>query len=135
MMAAEKRIAKDRLPRAVQKTAEEQSKGAVVRGYSKDIENGKLEYEVQLQINGHSKDVTIAPGGSVLEIEEQVGIDSLPSQVRAALEAKAKTGKITKIESLTKRGAIVAYEAQVITAGKRSELQVGPQGQTLDHEE
>ena len=30
---------------------------------------------------------------------------------------------------------LVAYEAQVTTNGKRSEVQVGPDGKPLDHEE
>ena len=40
-----------------------------------------------------------------------------------------------KVESITKHDKVVAYEAQVITNGKRSEVQVGPDGKPLDHEE
>ena len=133
--AAERKIAKSDLPPAVQKTAEQQSVGATVTGYSKDTEDGKLEYEVQMASNGHSKDVTIAPDGKLIEIEEQIMMGNLPANVKAALQSKAGKGKITKIESLTKHGAIVAYEAQVLTAGKRSEVQVGPNGENLAHEE
>jgi len=133
--AAETKISKSDLPAAVQKTAEEQSKGASVRGYSKDKEDGKLEYEVQMTSDGHSKDVTIAPDGQLMEIEEEVALESLPTAARSGLEAKAGKGQITKVESLTKHGALVAYEAQVQTAKKHSEIQVGPNGETLAHEE
>jgi hypothetical protein len=51
------------------------------------------------------------------------------------LQAKAGKGKITKVESLTKKDKLVAYEAQVVTNGKKSEVQVGPDGKPLDHEE
>jgi hypothetical protein len=51
------------------------------------------------------------------------------------LQAKAGDGKLVKVESLTRNGKCVAYEAQVVTDGKRSELQVGPDGRLLDHEE
>ncbi len=135
MLAAEKRISKADLPAPVQKTADEQTKGATVRGYSKDIESGKVEYEVEAILNGHSKDITIAPDGTLIEIEEQVSIDALSPNVRSGLRAKAANGKITKVESLTKHGKIVAYEAQVLTAGKRSDVQVGPDGKGLSHEE
>lgn len=134
-IAADKKISKNELPKEVQKTADEQSKGAIVRGYSKEIEGGQLEFEVQLQVKGHSKDVSIAPNGKVLEIEEQVEMESLPQNVRSALEARSKSGKITRIESITKQGVIVAYEAQISRSGKHSEIQVSPQGQALDHEE
>ena len=134
-VAAEKKITKDQLPDAVRITAEQQSIGSTVIAYSQDRENGKLEYEVEMTINGHSKDVTIAPDGQLLEIEEQVALTRLPSAVQSALRQKAGKGTITKVESLTKHGALVAYEAQVSNAGKHSEVQVGPKGQTLPHNE
>jgi hypothetical protein len=51
------------------------------------------------------------------------------------LQAKAGGGKILKVETLTKRGELVAYEAKVMNNGKKSEIQVGPDGKPLDHEE
>jgi len=133
--AAEKRISRDDLPAAVQKAADEQAQVATVRGYSKEVENGQLEYEVQMVTNGHTKDVSIAPDGRVLEVEEQVDIANLPGDVNSGLRARAKTGKITKVESIKKGGTLVAYEAQIVSAGRRWEVQVGPDGGRLDHEE
>ncbi len=133
--AAEKRISKSALPPAVEKTAAEQSKGAIVRGYTQDKENGQVEYEVEMTVNGHSKDVSFGSDGRVLEVEEQVEMGALPAAVQAGLKGRAGRGNITKIESLTKHGAIVAYEAQVSNQGKHSEIQVGPDGKPLDHEE
>lgn len=68
-------------------------------------------------------------------IEEQVDVKSLPAHVVSSLRGRAGRGLITKVESITKLGALVAYEAQVDTAGKHSEIQVGPSGQALKHEE
>jgi uncharacterized membrane protein YkoI len=134
LLAAEKRISKADLPTPVQKTADRQTKGGTVHGYSRELENEKVEYEVQAIVNGHDLDIAIAPDGTLIEIEEQISIDSLSPNVRSGLSAAAANGKITKVESLTKHGKIVAYEAQVMTAGKRSEVQVGPDGKGLDHE-
>jgi len=133
--AQEKKVKKSDLPAAVQKTADEQSKGATVKSYGSETEDGKLIYEVQLTVNGHSKDVSISPEGAVLEVEEEVAMDSLPAEVREGLKQKAGTGKIAKVESLTKQGKLVAYEAQVRTNGKKSEVQVGPDGKALAHPE
>jgi hypothetical protein len=133
--AQERRIEKSDLPPAVQRAADEQSKGATVRGYSTEIENGKREYELESMVNGRSRDVTIAPDGTVLEVEQQVEMGELPASVRDALQAQTGSGKITRIESLTKQGKLVAYEAQVRRAGKRSEIQVGPDGKSLPHPE
>lgn len=133
--AVETRISRDKLPEAVGKTADEQSQGATVRGYSKESENGQIEYEVEMTVSGHSKDVSIAPDGRVLEVEEEVALDALSPQVRKGLEAKAAGAKINNVESLTKNGKIVAYEAHLAKLGKHSEVQVGPEGKPLDHAE
>jgi len=129
--AQEKKLKRSDLPAAVQRSADEQSAGARVRGYSTEKENGQDVYEVEMTVHGHGRDVTIAADGTVLEIEEQMALDSLPTAVQAGLRQLAGSGRITKVESLTKRGTLVAYEAQVRTGTKRSEIQVGPDGKKL----
>jgi hypothetical protein len=134
-MAQEKKIQRSNLPAAVEKTVAVQSQGATIRGFSEEKENGQTYYEAELMTNGHSRDVLMDASGKIVEVEEQVALESLPVVVREGLEAKAGTGKILKVESLTKHGDLVAYEAQVISNGKRSEVQVSPDGKPLDHEE
>jgi hypothetical protein len=131
----EKKISRSQLPPAVQKTVDEQSKGATVRGYSQEKEAGKTYYEAEMNVNNHSKDVLMDGDGKVVEIEEEVPFESLPANVQSGLQAQAKNGKVGKVESLTKNDKLVAYEAKVMTNGKKSEVQVGPNGQRLDHEE
>ena len=134
-LAQEKTIQKAELPAAVQKTADEQSKGATVKGYSSEVEDGKLTYEVQLIVNGHGRDVAIDANGVVIEIEDEVEMVSLPAAVQDGLKKKAGEGKILRVESLTKKGKLVAYEAVVQTGTKKKEIQVGPDGKPLAHEE
>ncbi len=106
-----------------------------MKGFSTEKENGQTLYEAEMTVSGHSKDVTIDANGALVEIEEQVALDSLPATVKGGLQAKAGTGKILKVESLTKHDKLVAYEAVVRTDGKKKEIQVGPEGKPLDHEE
>jgi hypothetical protein len=134
-IAQEKKIKRSDLPPAVEKTVAAQSQGATIVGFAEEKEHGKTFYEVEMKVNGHSKDVLINPIGAVVEVEEEVAIDSLPPAVKSGLEAKAGKGKLVLVESLTKRDKLVAYEAQVLTAGKKSEVQVGPDGKLLHHEE
>jgi hypothetical protein len=134
-LAQEKKIKRSELPVAVEKAVVEQSKGATIRGFNEEKENGQTTYEVEMLVNGHTKDVQMDVNGAVTEVEEQVDAQALSAGVLAGLQAKAGKGKIAKIESITKREKLVAYEAQVVTNGKKSEVQVGPDGQPLDHEE
>src|SRR5258708_31973579 len=134
-MAQEKKIERPDLPAAVEKTVAAQSKGAIIRGFSKEMEKGKTTYEVQMTVNGHTKDLEVDESGVVIEVEEQVALEALPTAARIGLQAKAGKGRITKVESITKKDRLVAYEAQVDTDGKKSEVQVGADGKPLDHEE
>lgn len=135
VLAQEKKIQRSDLPPAVEKTVAAQTQGATIRGFSTEVEKGKTYYEAELTVSGHSKDVLIAANGDVAEVEEQVTFESLPAAVRDGLQSKAGKGKILKVESLTKHEKLVAYEAVVQTEGKKKEIQVGPDGKPLAHEE
>jgi hypothetical protein len=133
--AQEKKIKRTDLPPAVEKTVAAESAGATIKGFSTEKEKGQTFYEAEMIVGGHSKDVLMDANGTVVEVEEEVAMNALSVEVKAGLEAKAGKGKIGKIESLTKKGKLVAYEAHVNTNGKKSEVQVGPDGKPLDHEE
>lgn len=133
--AQERKIKRSDLPPGVERTVVEQSAGATIKGFNEEKEKGKTLYEVEMITDGHTKDVTMEASGAVVEVEEEVAIEKLRAEVKNGLTAKAGHGKLVKVESLTKRGKLVAYEAQVDTAGKKSEVQVGPDGKALDHEE
>ena len=135
-LAQEKKIQRTNLPPAVEKTvAAAQSQGATIKGFSQEKEKGQTLYEAEMSVGGHSRDVLMNANGEVVEIEEQVELDSLPAAVKQRLEAKAGAGKIVKVESLSKHDKLVAYEAVVQTGGKKKEIQVGPDGEPLAHEE
>jgi hypothetical protein len=133
--AQEKKIQRSELPAAVEKTVAAQTQGATIRGFSMEQEKGKTYYEVEMTVNGHSKDVSMDAEGAVIEVEEEVALEALPPAVKAGLTARAGKGTMGKVESLTKGGKVVAYEAHVVTDGKKSEIQVGPDGKPLAHEE
>jgi uncharacterized membrane protein YkoI len=133
--AQEKKIRREELPPAVEKTVSEQSQGAAIRGFSTEVEDGKRRYEAELTVSGHGKDISMDQQGNITEVEEEVTMDSLPAAVKGGLTRAAGSGTITKIEALTKRGKLVAYEAEVRNGAKRSEVQVGPDGKKLAHSE
>jgi hypothetical protein len=134
-LGQEHKIKRSDLPAAVEKTVAAESQGATILGFSKEKEHGQTFYEAEMMINGHSKDILMDAKGAIVEVEEQVELDKLPAEVKAGLAAKAGKGEIKKVEAITKHDKLVAYEAQVSTNGKRSEIQVGPDGKPLSHEE
>ena len=134
-LAQDKKIDRSTLPAAVEKTVRARTQGATVKGFATEVEHGKKTYEVQTVVNGHTRDLSIAGDGTLLEIEEEVAFDTLPTEVKAALTAKAAGAKIVKIESLTKKDKLVAYEAATLRGTSRREIQVRPDGKKLVHAE
>jgi len=130
----EKKVDRSKLPAAVQATIDRESAGATIKGYSKEKEKGVTAYEVELVMNGRTRDVLIDTNGNVLESEQEVAFDSLSPAVQSAIKELAGKGTIGIVESITKNGQIVAYEAH-IKGGKHHEVQVGPNGEKLAREE
>jgi hypothetical protein len=129
--AREKKLDRSELPRAVENTVRQQSQGATIKGFSVERENGKDFYEAEMIVNGRGKDILIAADGTLTEIEEEIAFENLPLDVQSALKAKAKGADITRVESITKQSRLVAYEAATLKGGRKSEIQVGPDGKSL----
>src|SRR5450756_1837418 len=108
-MAAKSLAVKD-LPPAVQKTVQEQTKGAEIKNISKETEKGVTQYEVETMVNGKHRDFNVDTKGGLVVVEEETAIDSIPAAARAAIQKKVGAGKLGMVETMTK-GADTMYEA------------------------
>jgi hypothetical protein len=133
--AQDRKIERSALPPAVEKAVQAETRGATIKGFAEEREHGKTFYEVETVVDGRTRDVLFAPDGTVAEVEEEVALDSLPASVQTGLKKKAAGISIGKVESLTKKGKLVAYEGHIKRNGKSAEIQVGPEGQNLTREE
>jgi hypothetical protein len=125
---AESKVKMENLPPAVQKAAKEQSKNATLVGLSKEVEGGKTVYEVETKVNGKTRDLLLDQGGAVIEIEEEVDLNSLPVAAKQAIEQKIAGNKLKKVEAVTK-GSSVSYEASYTgKLGKTLEFAVNADG-------
>ena len=127
--ASEKQVARDKLPPAVVATMDRETKDATIRSICSEYSFRHRMYEIETIVNGHSRNIRIDPAGKVDEIEEEVPFDSLPIQVQDSLLRKAKGGKLVKVESVTIKGRIAAYEARVSKDGKVREVRVAHKDQ------
>jgi len=119
------------LPLAVQKAAkQEESKGVTVRGYNKEIGNGKTFYEVETRVNGRTRDILLDESGAVVEVEQQVAISNIPASAVEGLKKEAGGAHIMQVESVTKRDK-VTYEAVILKNGKRKEIAVRSDGSAI----
>src|SRR5437667_8181133 len=99
--AAETKVKMTDLPMPVQKTVKEQTRDATLIGITKEKENGKTVYEVETKVNGKGRDILVDTTGGLIEVEQEVEIDSIPAAAKAAIEKRAAGARITKVETLT----------------------------------
>ena len=126
-LASEKRINYGDLPPTVQKTAQAETKGATVKAYLKEVAKGRVIYEVETVTDGKSRDISIDSSGMVIETEQQVSLDAVPADARAAIRKEAESNSILKVEEV-KSDSETAYEAQILSNGKHREVRVHADG-------
>jgi uncharacterized membrane protein YkoI len=128
LVAQETKVKMKDLPPAVQKTVQEQTQTAKLRGLAKEVENGKTFYEAETTVNGKSRDILIDPEGKVVEVEEATTLAAIPEAARKAFQQQAgPAGKVLSVETVTK-GSVVDYEAVIQKGGKKSEVAVHADG-------
>ena len=92
--AAQKRLEVKDLPPAVQKTVQDQTKGAEIKGLSKETEKGVTSYEVETMVGGKHRDFIVNAKGVV------------------------GTSKISLVETMTRSGSTEKlYEASFTDKG------------------
>lgn len=127
---SETKLTFSQLPPAVQQTAKTQSEGYKIRGYSKELENGKTYYEIEMLQNGKTKDLLADREGKIVETEEQIDVSTLPQEVKSGLQQQAAAAKIVKVEKVTK-GESISYEAVISSADKKREIAVASDGSKI----
>ncbi len=127
LCGAETKVKLQNLPPAVQKMVQAETAHATLVGLTKEVENGKLNYEIETKVNGRSRDLSVDANGTILSVEEEVPLDSVPAVAKAAIEKKAAQGKVLKVEKVSENGK-VTYEAAISVKGKNSEIQIAEDG-------
>jgi hypothetical protein len=117
------------LPAAVQKTVQDTRKGGEIKKISKEKEDGVDQYEVKTMLNGKSRDFDVDVKGNLLVVEESTTIDAVPSAAKAGILEKVADGKLRMVETFTKTGQPMMYEASYTDKkGKKHKMLVKADG-------
>ena len=127
---SERKVKLEDMPAAVQAAIKEQSTGATIKGFSKEVEKGKTSYEAEMTVNGHSKDVSFDPSGKIVAVEEETPIDSIPEPARAAIREAVGGGKLKMVETVREDGTMF-YEASFKTGMKTKEVKFDAGGKPV----
>lgn len=117
------------LPGAVQKTVQANLQGGEIRNIGKEKEDGVEQYEVETVLNGKSRDFNVDIKGNLLVVEEATTVGAIPAAAKAAILKKVADGKLAVVETFTKTGQPMLYEASYADkAGKKHEVLVKADG-------
>jgi uncharacterized membrane protein YkoI len=137
--ADEEKVDLDKVPKAVTDAVKARFPDAEVKGASKETENGKTIYELEIKNKKDEIDVELTPDGDITSIEKEIDAKDLPKAVAKAVEDKYPKSELDEVEEVTKvekkAEKLAFYEMLVKTADKKLvEVQVDPDGKILNEE-
>ena len=117
------------LPAAVQKTVQDHLMGGEIKSIVKEKEDGAEQYEVESVLNGNSGDFNVDTKGNLLLVEVATTLDAIPPAAKASILKKVADGKVAAVETFTKTGQAMMYEASYTGKnGKQHEALVKADG-------
>jgi hypothetical protein len=123
------------VPRAVLKAVKDKFPKAKIVSASKEKENDKIVYELQIKNEGRSADVTVTPEGKITTVETTIDFKDLPKDVAAAFKKKYPNAKVQKTEEVGDGDKITAYEMLIVFGKKTLEVKFDPKGKFVAEEE
>jgi len=126
----EKKITAKQVPAVVIVNFKAAYPKAVIRGYAKEIEDGKQYYEIESREGALHRDVLYNPDGTVAEIEESIASSGLPQAAVEAMKAKYPKGAISLAEKTT-AGDKITYEVKGRQGRKSFTMEFDADGKPL----
>jgi hypothetical protein len=128
----EAKIPLDKLPMGALQAVKTRFPKAEIKEATKEMEDGKTEYEVSIFDEGVEIDVILSEKGAITLIEKTIPMKNVPKVVAEELVSKYPAGKIQKAEELTQvkdgKETISCYEFHLENNGKTIEVEILPDG-------
>ena len=132
VLAQEQAIKCEKVPTAVTNAFKTAYPKATIRDCSKEIEKGKVAYEISSLEDKTRRDILYHEDGTVIVVEEAIPAGDLPDPVKFVIGKKYPKGAITLAERLTHEpGSSVSYEIRLKHQGKTLELVYDPNGKQV----
>jgi hypothetical protein len=127
----ERKVSKEDVPKAALATLKKLAGRAKITEFAEEIEHGHTFYEGSWKSrSGANMDVLVTKSGALVEIEEQVDTDNVPSAVLKAVRKVAGKGARLVCEQKT----MILYEVKFSKDNARHELLLTPDGRRVEEE-
>jgi uncharacterized membrane protein YkoI len=137
--AQEAEISLDQVPRAVTDSARAKFPGGEIKEASKETEDGKTVYELEMKHDGRNMDVTLKEDGTLVLVETAIPVKEVPEVVMKAGLGKYPGAKLKLAESVKKgpkvKKEVDYYELHLAVGEKSVEVEVDASGKILETEE
>ena len=136
----EEKVPLDKLPKPVVEAVKKRFPKAELVSASKEDENGKVVFEVQIKDGDSTADVTVTPEGALVAIEKAIKAADLPKPVTEALDKKYAKATFKTVEEVIKfkdgKEQPAYFEVLLVTADKKTiEVELAADGKIIAEEE
>jgi len=132
------KISPGKVPQKVMDTLKARFPGAEVNGAEREVEGGKVVYDLEFNVRGHKYESDIEENGTMREYEKQIPPKALPAQVSRAVRAKYRGAAIREVMGVNvvagKTEKLDHYEVTLRHAGKTMEVTVSLDGKKIGEE-
>ena len=125
----ERKVKESEVPAAALAALKKLAGGAEITQYEEEVENGETFYEGAWKIPSGKMEVLVTAQGDVVETEEGLAADAIPSAVVATAK-KAAGGSELQYEKVTE----VHYKAKFMKDDQRHKVIMSPTGRTIKTE-
>ena len=133
--ASQQPAEQDALPAAVAAAFGQANPALEIVEFEREELDGKVVYEIETRTGEFEKDFVYLEDGTLLQIEEEIAVESLPEPVLAAIMAAHPGAEVDEAEMIT-TGDVVGYQVDVeVAEDQEFELLVSPDGQILSSEQ
>lgn len=138
--ADEEAVPLDKVPKALLDSVKARFPDAKLLAAGKELDEGKLVYEVTIKDGEHKIDVMLRPEGQIFLIEKAIAARDLPKAIDRAIQAKYPGAKYEVVEEMTeveKKKETLAYYEVLLAHGdkQRTEVKVSVAGKIVGEED
>ena len=121
------------IPSPAQAVIQSHTSGSIIEKITCEKEEGKHFYKVEYKKDGREFELQVDDDGKVLETEEILAMEDLPSAVLETVKAESAGGEIKELALETEDGKTF-YEVEFEKDGKEHEVKIAEDGSVLERE-
>jgi uncharacterized membrane protein YkoI len=126
-------VSLSQIPSPARATIERLTAGGEIKMIEKEEHNGKIIYDVEAKVKGKDVEYDVASDGKVLTSEENIAYDSLPAEVKTAIQKYFGSAEGLKASKEIEEGETF-YEVEGSKSGSTIALKLTATGKIIEEE-